>query len=145
MADGTDDEVLLEELWRAHHREVLAYCRRRIAPEEASEVAAEVFAVAWRRLDSVPAEPRAWLLGVARRLLANRRRAATRRARLLDRIRGEVAGAVPGVPLPDRGLAEAYSAMRVRLHRARRRLASALGSDQESSPHHTEEAADEPS
>jgi len=49
--------------------------------------------VAWRRLGDVPGEPdeaRAWLLGVARRVLANHHRGATRRSQLVDRLRGDL-------------------------------------------------------
>jgi RNA polymerase sigma-70 factor, ECF subfamily len=46
----------LERLFRDHARDVLAYARRRTDPATAEEVVAEVFAVAWRRLDRVPRE-----------------------------------------------------------------------------------------
>jgi RNA polymerase sigma-70 factor (ECF subfamily) len=42
--------------------------------------------VAWRRIDEVPFEPIAWLLGVARKVLANERRATSRRAALTERV-----------------------------------------------------------
>ncbi len=45
-----------------------------------------MFVVVWRRLDEVPDQPLGWLLGVARRVLANRRRAADRAAALRDRL-----------------------------------------------------------
>ncbi|MEA2499529.1 MAG: hypothetical protein QOH26_1934 [Actinomycetota bacterium] len=46
----------------------------------------QTFLVAWRRIDEVPVEPIPWLLGVARKVLANERRAASRRAALTDRV-----------------------------------------------------------
>lgn len=51
------------------------------------DVAAEVFTVAWRRLDVVPDGPDAerWLYAVARRTMSNQRRAATREARRMER------------------------------------------------------------
>lgn len=51
------------------------------------DVAAEVFTVAWRRLDVVPDGPDAerWLYAVARRTLSNQRRATARETRRLDR------------------------------------------------------------
>jgi RNA polymerase sigma-70 factor (ECF subfamily) len=45
----------------------------------AEEAVSETFLVAWRRLDAVPHEPLPWLLGVARKVIANQRRAAGRR------------------------------------------------------------------
>ncbi len=80
------DADRLEALWRQHYAAVLAYGRRRAPDDVAADVAAEVFAVAWRRLADVPAEPRPWLLGVARRTLANHRRAEGRREGLAARL-----------------------------------------------------------
>jgi RNA polymerase sigma-70 factor (ECF subfamily) len=76
----------LEELWHACHRQVLAYALRRSDPETAEEVVAETFVVAWRRLDRIPEAPLPWLLAVARRVLANQRRAARRRGALVERM-----------------------------------------------------------
>ena len=50
---------------------------------------ADVFVVAWRRLDEVPDDPLPWLLGVARRVLANRRRGTAREHALMARMRSE--------------------------------------------------------
>ncbi|HVD86006.1 MAG TPA: sigma-70 family RNA polymerase sigma factor [Solirubrobacterales bacterium] len=70
-----------EALFRATHARVLAYAVRRAADREmAEEVVSETFLVAWRRFDAVPGEPLPWLLGTARKILANQRRAARRRA-----------------------------------------------------------------
>lgn len=66
-------------MFNQHHSQVLAYARRR-TPEEAADVVSEVFLTAWRRLDEVPADELPWLLAVARRVIANSRRAAARRA-----------------------------------------------------------------
>jgi RNA polymerase sigma-70 factor (ECF subfamily) len=79
--------VRFEELYREHAGAVLAYARRRTTHAAADDVVAEVFLIAWRRLDGVPDEPLPWLLGVARRVLANERRGEHRGAALLDRIR----------------------------------------------------------
>jgi RNA polymerase sigma-70 factor, ECF subfamily len=80
--DGSDmpdeREARFERLFRSHADAVRSYALRRSAPEDADDVVAETFLVAWRRLDDVPSDPRAWLLMVARRVLANRRRSAGR-------------------------------------------------------------------
>jgi RNA polymerase sigma-70 factor (ECF subfamily) len=92
----------VERLWVDHAGEVLAYALRRADRTTAEEVAAEVFVVAWRRADRIPEdEPLLWLYGVARRLLANERRAARRRAALHDVLgllatRGHQAAPAPG-------------------------------------------------
>ncbi|MDQ8046862.1 MAG: sigma-70 family RNA polymerase sigma factor [Solirubrobacteraceae bacterium] len=75
-----------EALYEAHAPAVRGYALRRIDPATADDVVSEVFLVAWRRLDDVPHEPRLWLLGVARRIVANHRRSAARWSALHDRI-----------------------------------------------------------
>jgi len=80
------DEAQLERLHREHAGAVRAFVRRRIGDDDADDVVAEVFVVAWRRLDAVPAAPRTWLLGVARKLLANRFRSAKRQRALFERL-----------------------------------------------------------
>jgi RNA polymerase sigma factor (sigma-70 family) len=78
--------------FEGHHETVLAYALRRVSIEaDAEDVVAETFGVAWRRLDQLP-EPelvRAWLLGIARRVIANQRRGTARRFRLTLRLRAE--------------------------------------------------------
>jgi RNA polymerase sigma-70 factor (ECF subfamily) len=66
------------ELFGAHATTVFGFARRRTSRAEAEEVVSETFLVAWRRLDDVPSPPRPWLLGVARRVMANRRRSDAR-------------------------------------------------------------------
>jgi RNA polymerase sigma-70 factor, ECF subfamily len=53
------------------------------------DVAAEVFTVAWRRLDVVPSDQpqtERWLCAVARRTLSNQRRAMAREARRIESV-----------------------------------------------------------
>jgi RNA polymerase sigma factor (sigma-70 family) len=85
------DSAELEALWDDWHRHVLAYALRRADPATAEDVVAETFVIAWRRLDDLPDQPLPWLLGVARRVLANMRRGERRRLALLDRLRREPA------------------------------------------------------
>ena len=87
---------------------MLAFVLRRTthAPD-AADVVAEVFLVAWRRLDDVPAAEggRLWLYGVARHALANQQRSERRRERLAERLRRELPAAVQSVtpPAPETG------------------------------------------
>lgn len=96
------DAPAVERLFSDHASDVLAYALRRADRATAEEVAAEVFVIAWRRADRIPqAEPLLWLYAVARRLLANERRAARRRAALHDVLgllaaRGHQAAPAPG-------------------------------------------------
>jgi RNA polymerase sigma-70 factor (ECF subfamily) len=145
-----------EEIYRKHVGAVAAYTLRRASRETAEDVVAETFLVAWRRLDRMPEEPLPWLYGVARRTLANQRRSAARRDSLAQRLEIEAAaGSVTevdehlldglrGLDRRDRevlmllaweGLTPAEAAQvlgcspvayRIRLHRARKRLALLL-------------------
>jgi RNA polymerase sigma factor (sigma-70 family) len=91
-----DSEEQLRRLYTLHGRPVLAYALRRTSSaEDAADAVAETFLVAWRRLDSVPSDDALpWLYGVARRVLANQRRATHRRVRLAERLRQELPAAI---------------------------------------------------
>ncbi|MFT3863631.1 MAG: sigma-70 family RNA polymerase sigma factor [Solirubrobacterales bacterium] len=70
-----------ELIFNACYSRVLGYAIRRTEDRTAAEDAvSETFLVAWRRFDAMPTEAALpWLLGVARKVLANQRRAAGRR------------------------------------------------------------------
>jgi RNA polymerase sigma-70 factor, ECF subfamily len=85
-----DDRERFEAIYRENFRPVLRFALARIDPERAKDVAAETFLVAWRRLDDMPAEPRLWLLGVARKVIAGQFRSEARREALAGRLRGEL-------------------------------------------------------
>ncbi|GAA1756432.1 RNA polymerase sigma factor [Nonomuraea bangladeshensis] len=158
-----DRKRRFEVIYVANYADILAYVARRTgSPEDAADALAETFTTAWRRLDDVPEgrDARLWLFGVARRVLANGRRAESRRGELVERLGRELAAwAEPGRSgsvLP--GVREAFArlspddreilslvgweglgsdevamvlgcsrgAARLRLHRARKRLAREL-------------------
>ncbi|MFJ4849042.1 MULTISPECIES: RNA polymerase sigma factor [unclassified Streptomyces] len=91
--------------YREHYWAICRYIARRLdgqEQDEVEEVAAEVFAVAWRRRRELPGQPLPWLYGVARNCLANTVRGRSRRRRLLDRIGNhETAHGTHLVPSPD--------------------------------------------
>ncbi|MEU8207177.1 RNA polymerase sigma factor [Streptosporangium sp. NPDC049046] len=151
-----------EEIYLAHYPAVSSYVTRRVSsPNEIADVIAETFLTAWRRLADVPVgdETRLWLYGVARRVLANHRRAESRRNALAVRLREDlILWKESVVEQPYDGAREAFSrlsdddrellslvgweglgaaeiakvlgcsrgAVRIRLHRARKRLAAEL-------------------
>lgn len=91
MSRDLDEELKVrrfEGVFDGHRRAVLGYALRRVGrPEDAADVVAETFLVAWRRIDEVPdANTRAWLFGVARRVLANQRRGERRHNALAERL-----------------------------------------------------------
>ncbi len=74
-------------LFDAHHAQVLAYCARRVGRDDCADLASEVFAIAWRRLDAIPREAElAWLYGVASNVVSHHRRSLGRRARLTEKL-----------------------------------------------------------
>lgn len=159
-----DRKQRFEVIYVANYADILSYVRRRTdSHEDAADTLAETFATAWRRLDDIPEgrDARLWLFGVARRVLANGRRAESRRSELVERLGHQLAlwaaeSAEPGDHL--RGMQEAFAWLspgdreilalagweglssdeiatvlgcsrgnaRLRLHRARKRLARQL-------------------
>jgi RNA polymerase sigma-70 factor (ECF subfamily) len=77
-----------EDAFTAYWDPVCRYAARRVAPEAVQDVVAETFVVAWRRFDTLSGEPLPWLLGIARRVASNHRRAGARRSALVDRLKG---------------------------------------------------------
>lgn len=174
-----------DALFRIHHDAVWRYAVRRVGVDRAEDVVSETFLVAWRRLETMSEHEQAWLIGVARRVVANQHRSVNRQAGLVARLAGQrplenphpEPAAVPDVPaddvlcalatLPQRDqealrlvywdnlepaqAARAFGcspvAMRVRLHRARARLARTLadqgfapGDDPQLTPYRPTEA-----
>lgn len=113
------DAIGFGELFDAHYGAVVAHARRRGASwDDAQDVAADVFAVAWRRRDDIPdGFERAWLLGVARRVQANRWRGERRWRALLGRLAGTTSQRGDDVAVvadTDPGLAAALSVLPAR-------------------------------
>jgi RNA polymerase sigma factor (sigma-70 family) len=103
------------DLYQKHYRSVWAYAVRRVESEaDAADVVADVFTVAWRRLSEVPGPPAdlLWLYGVARRVVAGKRRSARRLRDLAARLQSSApAVSTSGDQLTDR-VAEALSRLR---------------------------------
>lgn len=107
-------QIRFGQLYRDQGRAILAYALRRVeGPEDAADVVAETFLVAWRRLDEVPndAGARLWLFGVARRVIANRHRAERRRTRLGERLAETLRTQLATQPAPAGEAAEVLRAM----------------------------------
>lgn len=157
-------QARFEALYTDTFARLLGFALRRCdCAEDAADVVAETFAIAWRRLDAVPpgAEAVLWLYGVARNVLANHRREVARRHDLARALAGEITDwyvrsaeetaadvavgqAFRALPDDDRELLSlvawegldhgeiasvlgcSRNAVRIRLHRARKRLAREL-------------------
>jgi RNA polymerase sigma-70 factor (ECF subfamily) len=71
--------VDFEDLYRTTYPRVLAYARSVASREDADDAVAETYAIAWRRQRDIPRDAElGWLIGVARRVLANARRGRRR-------------------------------------------------------------------
>jgi len=81
-----DRRVQFEAMYVTHCPAVRSFVHRRISPEIADDLVADVFLAAWRRFDQAPEDQLPWLYGIARGVLANARRAQTRRFALYDRL-----------------------------------------------------------
>ena len=106
-----------EQIFRDCYDAVVRYAARRVGAEAVQDVVSETFLVAWRRRGELRGEPLPWLLGIARRVAANQRRAGLRRADLARRVQSEPTSLRPssGEPgVPDRQLAAALASLRER-------------------------------
>lgn len=99
-----------------HHDAVHRFCLRRLGVDEGNDATAEVFLVAWRRMDAMPEldETLPWLYGVARNVVRNQQRTRQRRARLVSRLSSfsrEVSDAPETVVLQNTESVEVLNAM----------------------------------
>jgi RNA polymerase sigma-70 factor, ECF subfamily len=108
-----DDAERFERIYAQHFERVAAYLLARADRDVAADALAATFEVTWRRIAEVPDESLPWLLGVARRVLANARRSRTRQAALVDRMAAATSETLPGGE--ESGHAEALAAALSRL------------------------------
>lgn len=107
-------EVRFRRLYEEHGRDLMAYALRRAQdPEDAADVVAETFLVTWRRGPEVPhgAAARLWMFGVARRILSNQQRGERRRAKLAERLRGDLAAEFEKGPEEESGSLRVHAAL----------------------------------
>lgn len=128
MPDRNDRDTLrrnrFEALFAEVYEPVQRYVRRRVDTDDVDDVISNTMLTLWRRLNDVPADAELpWAYGVARRHIANMRRAAERRARLLERaiaeptptgdtahpLDVELEIAMGALPVPDRELLELWA------------------------------------
>lgn len=156
-------EQRLTDAFRRHADAVHAFAVARVGEAAAPDVVSETFVAAWRRIDELEDPLLPWLLGAARRVIANERRRQIRTNALQTRLRQsqreghdpETSGVLEALETLDDADQEillltawfdlstkelagtlgcAAAAARVRLHRARRRLRDVLPPLTDSSP-----------
>jgi RNA polymerase sigma-70 factor (ECF subfamily) len=102
------DRARFENIYRRHFDRVAAYLLARADRDLAADALSRTFEVAWRRIADVPPEPLPWLLGVARKVLADLRRGQGRQEALVSRIAATVLATGPD---PSEALAERERAL----------------------------------
>jgi RNA polymerase sigma-70 factor (ECF subfamily) len=93
--DSSDTVERFRRIHAANYTRLVGYATRRTtSTEDAADVVAETFLVAWKNLAKVPPGDQVtpWLFGVARGVLANQRRSERRRFRLAHQIGFELQG-----------------------------------------------------
>ena len=86
-------------MYEATYADLVRFVQRRVHPTHAEDIVADVFLVAWRRFDDLPADARdarAWLFGIAQRTLLNGQRGDRRRQALTIRIADAIVVAQAG-------------------------------------------------
>ena len=88
MAQSPSFDSRFRRLFDEHHDSIRDYCHRRLPAADANDATAEVFLVAWRKLDSVRVGDAVlpWLYGVARNVVRSIQRKHRRAGRLFTRL-----------------------------------------------------------
>ena len=88
MGTVPSSDARFRKLYEEHYADIRSYCLRRLPVEAANDAAAEIFIVAWRKLDKVPegAAARLWLFGVARNVVAHQHRSRSQVKRLRSKL-----------------------------------------------------------
>jgi RNA polymerase sigma-70 factor (ECF subfamily) len=97
-------EERFRRLYDVGRERVLGYAMRRTTNyEDTADVAAETFAIAWRRIDDIPSGEREipWLFAVARRVIANRLRTNSTQSAIAHRLARQLALSAPRESEPD--------------------------------------------
>lgn len=90
---GISEDDAFRRLYAENFSAILSYALRRVGSlDDAADLVAETFMVAWRRRAEMPPgeEARLWLYGVARLVLANHHRGEQRRHQLGEKLRLEL-------------------------------------------------------
>ena len=101
VASDDANRARVRELFDAYYDAVSRYCHRRLSTQDANDAAARVFAVAWRKIETMPEGDAAlpWLYGVARHEVSTMRRSTRRRRNLQEKLEGQAQHPEPGPEL----------------------------------------------
>ena len=90
-------DARLNELVATHRNAITGYCYRRLHRDDVNDAVADVFLIAWRKINQAPAGDEAllWLYGVARNVVHNHNRSARRRRRLAAKMASLAPSTIP--------------------------------------------------
>ena len=88
MPDVAASEAKFRRAFDEHFDAITRYCFRRLPANQANDAAANVFTVAWRKIDQMPEDDHAllWLYGIARNEISTFRRSLRRAASLRSKL-----------------------------------------------------------
>lgn len=88
MPDAVANEAKFRRAFDEHFDAITRYCFRRLPANQANDAAANVFAVAWKKIDQLPDDDHTllWLYGVARNEVSTFRRSLRRAATLREKL-----------------------------------------------------------
>ena len=88
MTISPSSDAVFRTVFDEHHDAVHRFCLRRLGADDGNDATAEVFLVAWRRMDAMPkqGDTLPWLYGVARNVVRNHHRTRHRKVRLVSRL-----------------------------------------------------------
>jgi len=91
-------DTRFRRIFDEHFEAVTRYCLRRLPAADVNDATAEVFLVAWKKIDRVPAGDDAlpWLYGVARNVVRNVDRSSRRSSRVIGKLAALSPPPVPG-------------------------------------------------
>lgn len=98
MGSEVADRTKLHRAFEEHFEAISRFCHRRLPMADANDATAQVFAVAWRRIDDMPDGDGTlpWLYAVAGNHVRTTRRSAQRLSNLRAKLNGQAQPSVPG-------------------------------------------------
>ena len=91
MTSDPTSSPRFDRIFGEYYEPVSRYCHRRLPPHDANDATAEVFVVAWKKIEDMPRgdDELPWLYGVARNEVRRFRRSLRRRGALHVKLSGQ--------------------------------------------------------
>ena len=91
MPDPAASEAKFRRAFDGHFDAITRYCFRRLPANQANDAAANVFTIAWKKIDQMPDDERAlpWLYGIARYEVSTFRRSLRRAVALSSKLNSQ--------------------------------------------------------